>query len=304
MKIIGTGLSGLIGSRISELLKDKYEFINFSTSTGFDITKKDSILDFFNSSQASVVIHLAGKTDVDGCEEDKDRDLEILEIEELGKQQEEFEKINSAWSVNVIGTKNIADVCAKTNKKLIYISSDFVFDGEKKDPYAEDDMPNPINWYGRTKHEGEKIVGSLDIPWAILRISYPYRAHFQKKDFVRTIMEKLSDGESLKVVSDQIITPTFIDDLAFAFDQIIQNNLSGIYHTSGSDSLSPFEITRKIADIFGFDKTLISETTSGEFYKDRARRPSNLALKNDKIVKLGASMKGIEGGLQALKRQL
>ena len=104
---------------------------------------------------------------------------------------------------------------------------------------------------------------------------------------------------------DQIITPTFIDDLAFAFDQIIQNNLSGIYHTSGSDSLSPFEITRKIADIFGFDKTLISETTSvGNFIEMRARRPSNLALKNDKIVKLGSKHEGNRRRLTGIKKTI
>lgn len=110
MKILGTGLNGLVGSRIVELLKDKYEFENLSLSTGVDITDRNIVLEKIKSSDAEVVLHLAAKTDVDGCELDKP----------LGEKGE-------AWKINVKGTQNIADGCLKFNKKLIYISTDFAF---------------------------------------------------------------------------------------------------------------------------------------------------------------------------------
>src|SRR3989344_9155773 len=165
MKILGTGLTGLVGSRIVELLSDSYEFENISRNTGVDITDKEKIIEKIKSSDAAIVLHLAAKTDVDGCEKDK----------ALGE-------IGDAWKINVEGTRNVADACRESRKKLIYVSTDFVFDGTRE-AYAEDDTPNPINWYGKTKYEGEKIVQNLLTPWLIVRIAYPYRASFAKLDF-------------------------------------------------------------------------------------------------------------------------
>lgn len=303
MKIIVTGLTGLVGSRVTDLLKDKYEFINFSTSVGLDVRNKEGVFSFFKSSQAPVVIHFAGKTNVDGCEKDKEGDLEILKLGE-DEQEQEFKLKKTAWSANVFGTKNVANACEETGRKLIYISTDFVFDGKKEDPYEESDPSNPVNWYGRTKLEGERIVQSIRSPWTIIRISFPYRASFKKLDFVRLLIDRLSKGEHLNLVSDQIITPTFIDDLAPVFDLFIKENMSGVFHATGSESLTPFEISQKIVQIYGFDKNLIKKITREDFFKDRARRPFNLALKNDKIKKLGFNMKNIEKGLLEIRKQL
>ncbi|MGH7246392.1 MAG: SDR family oxidoreductase, partial [Candidatus Levyibacteriota bacterium] len=145
--IIGTGISGLVGSRITELLSADFSFEEISRSTGIDITDNRSVLQKISSSNSPFVLHLAAKADVDGCELDKP----------LGVN-------GDAWKINVIGTKNIADACLQTGKKLLYISTDFVFDGEKADGYTEEDMPNPINWYAETKYEGEKIVSALSSP--------------------------------------------------------------------------------------------------------------------------------------------
>ena len=164
MKILGTGLSGLVGSRVVELLNSVYEF-EFSDT---DITNKEAIDERIRSSNASIVLHLAAKTDVDGCEKDRT----------LGTE-------GDAWKINVLGTENVVEACEKNNKKLIYVSTDFVFDGETKSEYSEEDKPNPINWYARTKYEGEKIVQSSNFNWIIVRIAYPYRSNFKRKDFVR-----------------------------------------------------------------------------------------------------------------------
>lgn len=303
MKILGTGLTGLVGSRIAELLKDKYEFENAGRSSGIDILDEQSLLNFFKSSGTDCVIHLAAKADVDGCEKDKDEDLRILELKNKEDQEGEFKNKKTAWAINVIGVKNVADACERTGKRLIYISTDFVFNGEK-DFYTEDDEPDPINWYGKTKYEGEKIVSSSKTPWTILRISYPYRANFAKKDFVRILIDKLNNEERLKMITDQIITPTFVDDLAGVLDYFFQNNTTGVYHATGSDSLSPYDIAMKIAKIFNLDVGLIDKTTLTEFFKERARRPFHLALKNDRIRKLGIGMKTFEEGLLQIKKEL
>ena len=286
MKILGMGLDGLVGSRIVELLGDKYEFENLSISTGIDITDRDTVLEKIKNSDAPIVFHLAAKTNVDGCELDKP----------LGKDGE-------AWKVNVLGTQNVADGSLESNKKLIYISTDFVFDGTK-DAYNEEDAPNPINWYAKTKFEGEKIVQSLRTPWIIVRIAYPYRANFTKLDFFRAILKRLQEGQSVAAVIDHIFTPTFIDDIAFALDALINNSSQGIFHVVGSQSLTPYDGAILIAKEFNLDTSKITQTTRSEFFNNRAPRSFQLRLNNDKISKLGVRMRTFEEGLREIKRQI
>lgn len=286
MKILGTGLTGLVGSRVVELLKDKYEFENLSRSSGVDIADKNQVLEKIKNSDARIILHLAGKTDVDGCEKDK----------ALGQNGE-------AWRINVEGTRNVANACLQANKKLIYISTDFVFDGTK-DVYLEEDVPNPINWYAQTKYEGEKIVKKLKSSWIIARISYPYRASFLKHDFFRAIFDRLKKGQTVKAITDHIFTPTFIDDIAFALDVLIDNDCQGIFHVAGSQSLTPFDAANLIADEFRLDKSKINKTTRAEFFYNRAPRPFQVALKSDKITKLGIRMKTFEEGLKEILKQV
>lgn len=286
MKVLGTGLNGLVGSRIVELLSDRYEFEKISRSTGVNITDRERVIEKIGSSDASVVLHLAAKTDVDGCEKDK-----ILR------------ESGDAWKINVEGTRNIADACKESNKKLIYISTDFVFDGEKE-TYVEKDIPNPVNWYGKTKYEGEKIVQESSSPWIIARIAYPYRSKFERLDFARVILRRLQNNEKVAGITDHKFSPTFIDDIVIALDNLIKQKAEGIFHVVGSQSLSPFEAALAIAREFGLDKNLIGKTTRAEFFKKRAPRPFRLALKNDKIQGLGVKMRGFEEGLEEVKRQI
>lgn len=289
MKILGTGLDGLIGSRVVELLSDKYEFENLSIATGVDITDRNAIFQRIKTSDAQIVLHLAAKTDVDGCEKDK----------ALGQD-------GKAWKVNVEGTRNVADACLGANKKLIYISTDFVFDGTNPPAggYSEEDIPNPINWYAKTKYEGEKIVQDLKTPWIIARIAYPYRANFTKIDFFRAILEKLQEGKSVTVITDHIFTPTFIDDIASALDTLIGSSSQGIFHIVGSQSLTPLDAVNLIADEFELDKSKINKTTRSEFFNKSAPRPFQLVLKNDKIGKLGVGMRTFEEGIREIKDQI
>ncbi|MCL5433200.1 MAG: sugar nucleotide-binding protein, partial [Patescibacteria group bacterium] len=250
IKIIGTGLSGLIGTRIIELLDKDYNFENLSLDTGIDITVKEDVFNKFKDSEAEFVIHLAAKTDVDACEKDKQKDSEILTYNDIKTREDAWIKEKTAWAVNVLGTKNIVEACKYFKKKLIYVSTDFVFDGVKGD-YSEKDKPNPINWYSRTKYEGEQIVKTLDGQWIILRTAYPYRAKFERKDFVRGILSRLRSGEKLAMVEDHIIAPTFIDDFVIALDYLIKNRIFGIFHIVGSQFVSPYESALLISETFG-----------------------------------------------------
>src|ERR1035437_7787725 len=131
-KILVTGLTGLVGSRFAELLNDAYEFEEISRTNSVDILDKVAVLNFISASDAQIVLHMAGKTNVDGCELDKVRDKEILDFKNSEEQEKTWIQEQTAWAVNVFGTQIIVDACQKTNKKIIYISTDFVFDGKKR----------------------------------------------------------------------------------------------------------------------------------------------------------------------------
>lgn len=289
MKILGTGLTGLIGSRIVELLGSHYTFENASRSTGLDVTDFESVNKHIQDSEASIVLHLAAYTDVKTAEREKD----------MGEQSE-------AWRINVKGTENVVRSCEASGKKLIYTSTDLVFDGEHTPSggYTEEDKENPLNWYARTKFEGELRVRAMKGSWAVMRPAYPYRAFYIKNDFVRLFMQKLSNQEQLTVLTDRIISPTFIDDLALAFAMLVEKNVTGIYHTVGSTSLSIYDAAMDIASTFGYDQNLIKTTTRKEFLVGRPPEPFNSSLSNAKIKQLGVNMKTFREGLEEIKRQI
>lgn len=287
LPVLGTGLTGLVGSRLVELLRDRYLFKNIGRSTGIDITNRDQIRQAVQSSDASVVLHLAAKTDVDGCEKDKI----------LGENGE-------AWEVNVLATKYIVEACSESKKKLIFISTDFVFDGTKLPPnaYDETDQPNPLDWYGATKFEAEKLVLNSGATSVIARLAYPYGiSSAGKKDFVSLLLSRLQRSQPIAGVSDHIMVPTYIDDVVFALERLLDKSIQGIYHVVGSQALSPYDAILRIAKTFDFNDNKIEKTTREIFFKDRAPRPFNLALNNDKIRQLGVKMKTFSEGLEEMK---
>lgn len=274
LKIAITGSTGLIGSRIQKLLYHDFIFIPLLQSK-IDITDKQSVESFVVENDFDLMLHLAGYTAVDQAE--KEREI--------------------CRKINVDGTKNVFDATHKKKKKFIYISTDFVF--SENPPFYEDSKPNPIGWYAKTKYEGEKIVGSNGM---IVRISYPYRASFEdKKDFIRTIKSYLEEGKKLSLISDTLITPTFIDDIAYSLKHLFVNFSNETYHIVGSESLSPYETGMKIAEVFNFNKFLIGKTTYDEFYKDNKIRAKNSTIKSKKNNFW--KMKSLDEGLREIKRQ-
>ncbi|MBU1327450.1 SDR family oxidoreductase [Patescibacteria group bacterium] len=285
MNIIGTGLSGLIGSRIVELLQKDFSFEDLSLDTGVDITDYPAVKNRLQASKADWVFHLAAYTDVQAAEDERCQGKESL-----------------SWKINVDATANIASICRKTGKRLLYISTDYVFDGTK-DAYDEGDEPNPQGWYAMTKWEGEKYVIPLS-GGLVVRIANPYRANPKgKRDFVHKMMDMLGSGKPLRAPVDQLFIPTFVDDIAGALNVLVSKNASGIYHVVGGSALTPYEAAVTIARFLGYDASLVSKTTFAEFMAGRAPFPQRAVLKNDKIQALGVKMRGFEEGLRELARQ-
>jgi dTDP-4-dehydrorhamnose reductase len=289
MRIIGTGLSGLVGSRIIELLSDTYQFEDISRKTGTDILDKEAVFKRVENSSAQIVLHLAAYTNVDKSEEDKEKKEE-----------------STAWKINVIGTENVLSACEKLNKKIIYLSTDMVFSGDKKlsEKYDEEDERGAVGWYAKTKEEAEKLIERTSVPWIILRIAYPYRAKHEKKEYVRVFKWLLEKRQQVKAVSDHYFTPTFIDDLAPVLKTLIDKELTGKFHATGDEIVSPFIAAKKVAEVFNLKKELVTEILSDEFFKGRAPRAYNLSLNNDKITKLGLKMHSFAEGLAIVKKQI
>ncbi|GIW64119.1 MAG: NAD(P)-dependent oxidoreductase [Patescibacteria group bacterium] len=276
LKIAITGGDGLVGSRIIELLNNDFEFITLPSSQ-MDITNKNQVFSVLKDLKFDVFLHLAAYTNVAKANEEKDL----------------------AYKINVEGTKNVFDVVSSQKKKFIYISTDFVFNG-KNPPYFEDSSPSPVGVYGQTKYQGEEIIKNQAM---IVRISYPYRASFEKKrDFFRTFKTFLEEKKPLKIITNSLMTPTFIDDIAYGLKYLINNFSNEIFHLVGSQSLSPYETALTVARLFKLDERLISTTTYEEYIKIKPGLPqySDIRSKKNNFYQ----MNDFETGLKIVKKQL
>ncbi len=276
LKIALTGADGLVGSRIVELLKNNFQFIPLPQSK-MDITNSKLVKNVLQDTDFDLFFHLAAYTNVTDAEDNKEL----------------------CFKINVEGTKNVFETVSRKGKKFVYISTDFVFDGTNP-PYFEDSTPNPIAVYAASKYEGEKIVKDKAM---IVRIAYPYRANFEiKKDFFRTFKTYLEQKKPLKMITDSMMTPTFIDDIAYGLRHLFNNFSPEIYHLIGGESLSPYDAAVNIAETFGLDKFLIGKTTYQEYVKNKAALPklADIKSKKNNFYK----MKTFHEGLEEIKRQL
>ena len=286
MDIIGTGLSGLVGSRVTALLSERYTFEDLSKETGVDLMDYPRVREMITGSTASWVFHFAAYTNVQAAEEEKEKGTESV-----------------SWQVNVEATKNIVDICKDTGKKLLYISTDYVFDG-KKDVYEENDTPHPISWYGRTKYEGEVQVQMLGEQSLIVRIANPYRSNpVGKMDFVHKMLERMKSGLAIQAPSDQIFSPTYIDDLAVALDTLVSFNKSGVYHVVSQSGITPYEAAKQIASEFGYADANITSVFYDQYFAGKALPPKQAFIKHDKINTSGVHLHTFCEGLQEIKQQ-
>jgi dTDP-4-dehydrorhamnose reductase len=227
-----------------------------------DITDPNLVQRTFDSASLDAVIHTAAFTAVDDCEH----------------------RSELAFRVNAEGTRNVALACCQASLPLLYLSTDYVFDGQKPTPYKEDDLPNPLNVYGWSKLQGERYVQEL-LPAAwIVRTSWLFGP--LGKNFVRTILERAQRGESLRVVDDQVGAPTYTMDLAEKLEQIVMRGTPGIYHVTNRGYCSWFEFAQEILRQAGLSHVpLFPIPTSAS---DRpARRPRNSRLAHTRLESEG-----------------
>ena len=300
MIVIATGLSGLIGSRIQELLGGNFDFVDFSLESGGNVLDLDKLKQALEENkEAEAVMHWAAFTDVNQA------------------WKERGDKNGLCFKVNVLGTRNIASLCQQSQKFLIHISTDYVFNGQKPltELYTEEDQPIPLEgeWYGQTKFWAEQEVQKSGCKFAILRTAFPFKARparDEKKigdnfklDLVRQIIKKLQNKEKVKMFIDQMITPTFADDLIAIINKVINSKPEGVYHCVGTP-IYPFEMAHKIAAAFSLDKSKIKESRIEDLGKDQRPRQKNLGLSNKKMeTDLRIKMHTFEEALEIIKQQ-
>lgn len=290
MRILIIGASGLLGSYLVKYGSDYYEIFgtyNLHELKGekflkLDVTNRKETIELITKIKPDVVIDTHSITNVDYCE---------LHPEE-------------AWNINVNGTKNVVEACKILGCKLVFISTDYVFDG-KKTIYTEKDKPHPINLYGRTKYICEKIIESFDIEHLIIRTSVLYGVGGSGKEpFPIWVIKNLKEKKEIKVVIDQFNNPTYAGNLANIIYLLLRKKKKGLFHVVGKDNISRYEFAIKIAEIFNLDKNLIIPITSAQL-PQAASRPKKLNLSINKLKRvLGIETMGVEEGLKELKKEL
>jgi dTDP-4-dehydrorhamnose reductase len=265
--VYGTGLSGLVGSKIVEALSDRYRFVNLDLSRGVDILNSETLEKVIQEEGPGVaLIHLAAFTDVNAA------------------QEQNGDTSGPAYQVNVVGTENIARLCKQHGLHLIHISTSYVFDGSKTEAYTEEDTPNPSEWYGATKLEAEKIIEHLLPDSTILRISFPYRKDdFPKLDMWRKIVAALQEGKTGPFFSDHRFTLTPLDWFTKVMDWAIREKPTGIFHATTEKIYTDFDLAREIAQEIGATQEL--QAGSLVEYNATASRQYqvNLVLSNEKL---------------------
>lgn len=261
MKILVTGATGQLGHDVAEeLAKRGHEPIGVG-SADMDITSEEQVRKIFDRVRPEAVVHCAAYTAVDRAEDEP----------ELCRR------------INAEGTRRIARFCREYGCKLLYISTEYVFEGEGERPWEPDDTPNPLNVYGQSKYEGEQAVQECLDKYFIVRISWVFGLH--GGNFVRTMLRLGRERGAVKVVDDQIGSPTYTRDLSILLADMAESEKYGIYHASNEGFCSWYEFAAEIFRKAGL-RVDVTPVDSGSF-PTKARRPHNSRMNKDKIVKNG-----------------
>ncbi|MFX1391949.1 MAG: SDR family oxidoreductase [Promethearchaeota archaeon] len=298
-KILIIGANGFLGTNILQF-RNNFDFkdqnISFVAADlensyipreipffHINITNPEDLFKKIIKISPDIVILTAAMTDVDKNEE----------LKELAS------KINTEAPINIMKT------CKQTDSKLVFLSTDFVFDGfSKEGNYDERDEPNPINHYGKTKYEAEQAIINSEIEFLICRTAVLYGWNKRKLNFITWILNKLQNNEKITIVTNQINNATFVRNLAQILLKLIEKDTKGIYHTVGDGALSRFEMALKCAQIFNLDEALIIPI---DHFKQKAKRPKNAGLNISKLKKLiGSELKifSLDDGLKYMKKNM
>ena len=276
MKVLITGANGLLGQHLVKLLIESTNYTITATGKGvsrlpfnatnrfnyvsLDITNGVEVAAFIAVDRPDIIIHTAAITQVDECEQNPIH----------------------CWNTNVTATRFLLGAAEITGAAFIYISTDFIFDGIAG-PYLESDLPGPVNYYGSSKLGAEKSVMEAKLPWCIIRTVLVYGNILvgNRSNMVSWVQNNLSQGKPIQVVSDQWRTPTYVEDLAKGILLAIENKAKGIYHISGEELLTPYDMAMATAAYLALDKKLIEKVTASIFVQ-AAKRPAKTGFIIDK----------------------
>lgn len=267
-KVLITGAKGYIGGYLENALKER--FLTMPTDIPCDLLLKSNVHNILNRYFPDVIVHCAGTKDLFSCEKDP----------------------QTAYRINVETTKNLADAIDGVEVKFVFLSSDYVFSGDKG-MYREEDIPSPKTVYGKTKLVCEKYIQNLS-NYTICRTANVYG---EGNKFFSFILDSLKDGKAVDVYNDSFFSPTYIGDLAEMVSVIITKDISGLLHTAGPDRISRYDFAKRIAKYFGLDAGLIHPV----------HRPKDSPIANDtsldvniSMEKLGMRFMGIDEGLKQM----
>jgi len=263
-KVLVTGSNGLLGQKIIYSLIERKDIDLLASSKGLnrlitksgykyidlDITKNDEVKKVFENETPDAVINCAAMTNVDYCEENQD----------------------SCWEINVNAVENLAKSCEVSKSHLLHLSTDFVFDG-KSGPYIENDKPNPLHFYAKSKLKSEEIVKKIMTNWTIARtiIIYGITDNMSRSNIVLWAKSEIGKGNTINVINDQYRSPTLAEDLAKGCISIIDKSAYGLYHLSGPKTYSILDLVYQVADFYNLDKSLILPVTSASLNQSATR---------------------------------
>jgi dTDP-4-dehydrorhamnose reductase len=296
MKILITGANGLLGQKLVHLIEQDESLqliataqrplvipLKRGTFITLNITDREQVNQVIATTLPDAVIHTAAMTNVDQCETQKE----------------------SCWLTNVTAVQYLVDACNQYNAHLIHLSTDFIFEGNEG-PLNEEAIPNPVNYYGESKLEAERIIQKNSHSWCILRtvLVYGVTADMSRSNIILWVKKSLEEGKTIQVVDDQFRTPTLAEDLAQGCLLAARKRATGVYNISGKDFLTPYEMAMMTADYFNLDKSLIQRTDSTKF-KQPARRPLRTGFIIDRAIReLGYQPHSFREGIELLHKQL
>ena len=270
LKFLVTGSAGLVGHQVVKDLSESHEVFScynkskpqFGIPMKMDLLNHEMISNVLLETEPDVVIHLGAMTGVDLCETQQDNAL----------------KINSQ------ATEILAKECSKINSFMVYVSTDYVFDGNSG-LYEENDATNPLGFYGKSKLLGEKSVQNFSSDWCIARTSTPFGLHPTKKSFPIWVIENLQKQKQIDVLTDQFTSPTYVPSLSRMLIEISERHLTGIIHVAGASKISRYEMAKLISDKLGLDGKLLREISINDI-KWEAQRPKDSSLNVSKAISI------------------
>ena len=270
LKVLVTGSAGLVGRQVVKDLSNSHQVFScyneskpeYGDSVKMDLKNREMISSILTEKKPDIVIHLGAMTGVDLCEKEK----------------------TSASEINTKATEIIAKECSKLNSFLVYVSTDYVFDGNLG-MYKEDDVTNPLGFYGKSKLEGEKVVQNFSTNWCIARTSTPFGLHPTKKSFPMWVIENLQKQKQIDVLIDQFTSPTYIPNLSRMLIEISERRVTGIIHTAGASKISRYQMASMVSDKLNLDSTLLKQISINKMTWV-AQRPKDSSLDVSRAISI------------------